>query len=188
MGEPAWPTKRLFAVVSVLVLAVVVIVLGRSVTDRSSPASEGRPGPSVDDQTTLPADRSHSAGHVPRDDLFGTEPFHTEWLDEVMAMRLRVMNDPANRPPPCQPFGSVRWADTTPAQRARIEILTNKRTGSVGGGTWIDTGIETDEPSMTLTRRPHHKSLAQARPSILRTTWWCTSMISCSRSRFRALQ
>ncbi len=145
MGEPAWPTKRLFAVVSVLVLAVVVIVLGRSVTDRSSPASEGRPGPSVDDQTTLPADRSHSAGHVPRDDLFGTEPFHTEWLDEVMAMRLRVMNDPANRPPPCQPFGSVRWADTTPAQRARIEILTNKRTGSVGGGTWIDTGIETDE-------------------------------------------
>lgn len=145
MGEGNPSRKHAVILLLLLFGAVVSAVLWWLVRIRGMSSSTGAAEDVAEGVVGGPPSAHASGTYLPRDDLFGSEPIHVEWWDDVMAMRLEVMNDPAHRPPPCQPFGSVRWPDGSPVPRARIEMLTNKRTGVVGGSTWVDTGIGTDE-------------------------------------------
>lgn len=125
-----------------LVLAIALLLTDHESTHSSTIGDRMNAG----ELDTLAAEAPTDSGsYIPRDDLFGVQPLRMEEWEGIMAWRLEVKTDPGNRPPPCQPFGHVDWPDGTPAPLARIEMLTNERTGGVGGSQWVDTGIRTDD-------------------------------------------
>ncbi len=116
--------KLVVAAIAALVLAIVGVIWTRArQPEEPTPGGALPPGAAPADPSKKPAGDTAAVDPGPRAPAADDRPFVR---------------------PPCQPYGTVRWEDGSPAGGARIEVFVDPRYEATRR-MWIDTGVVSNE-------------------------------------------